>query len=343
MLYMKGFQSVTEALFPNIVNICVLRGACPCHCAHCPVGKTKVSQRGTLFGKETMDLGLFRKIIDEMSSYPHSAARIHSVGEPLLWHSLLPALEYARSKSVNTWVFTSLITTEKKTLVGLAMNSRIIEVSLNSIDSQDYIETKGVDAFDLVRANLEFLSSHIKKNDLGVRLLVSRVASRYPEKDRQFVDRWSLTGVPAESFIRSYHDYNGVLGESYERTSTHFPCLVHWARFSIDCNGDAAVCFNELFKGKRVDESLVLGNLKGSSIASIWQGEKLNKIREAQLTGDASLVDFTDKLPCFGCRFCQPLDGKEVTSEHQLAMICRQYDNQEGPANRQSTGWDDTV
>ncbi|MBN1792381.1 SPASM domain-containing protein [Candidatus Woesearchaeota archaeon] len=322
-MYTKGFGSEEEAKFPNIVNICVLRGACPCSCVHCPVGSHEIAGRTDFFGKEVIDLKLYKKIINEISQYPHSTVRIHSVGEPLLWPKLIEALRYAKGKNVKTWVFTSLVTTNQDRIEGLAEYSDILEISLNSIDAEDYLETKGTDSFDLVTRNIKFISELIKRKNLGTRLLLSRVQSKDKQKDSRFVEYWQETGFAKDCFIRSYHDYNGVLTKDKSSKRKIFPCRVHWARFNIDTNGDAAVCFNELFKGPRVEKSLVLGNLKKSSIAEIWQGEMINKIREAQLTADYDRVDFTEKLPCFNCTYCQPMFGKNVTSEHQIKVLAK--------------------
>lgn len=93
-----GFCDQKYYDFPNIVNLEVFRGACPCECVHCPVGLVAPNDRGSRFGQATIDLATFRKVIDEMSVWPHSTIRIHSVGEPILWTNLIPALEYLKSQ-----------------------------------------------------------------------------------------------------------------------------------------------------------------------------------------------------------------------------------------------------
>ncbi|HLP60104.1 MAG TPA: hypothetical protein VK186_14790, partial [Candidatus Deferrimicrobium sp.] len=79
-----GFESQRQYSFPNIVNVCVLRGNCPCRCVHCPVGITPPGERTEKFGDTSISLALFRKVVLEMSAYPHAALRIHGVGDPIL-------------------------------------------------------------------------------------------------------------------------------------------------------------------------------------------------------------------------------------------------------------------
>jgi len=55
--------------FPNIVNVEVYRGNCPCRCVHCPVGTTLPAQRNQVFGDGEITLALFRKIAEEISVY----------------------------------------------------------------------------------------------------------------------------------------------------------------------------------------------------------------------------------------------------------------------------------
>ena len=314
----NGFKKDEEYAFPNIVNVCVYKGACPCECKHCPVGLTPKSSRKEKFGERSIDLPLFRKIVDDISNYPHSSLRIHSVGEPLLWKDLADALDYLNSKGVTSWLFTSLVTHDKKLLSKLTACS-IIEVSVNSINESDYKLTKGIEGFELVRRNIEFLSRSIRDKSLTTRLIVSRVES-FSDMDKEFVRYWKDTGLVADAFVRSFHNYNGAIsGSSKHRKPV--PCLVHWARFNVNYDGKVIVCFNELFKEPEVDKSLVLGDLNNYSIQEIWQGDKLTEIRKAQLTGDYSHTSFTKNLPCLECSYCQPKDTSRQTSEHQMGCL----------------------
>lgn len=315
----KGFKTAEEYTFPNIVNICVFKGSCPCECKHCPIGSTPKTERNKKFGKASMNLDTFKRIVDEIAMFNHSTLRIHSVGEPFLWKNLEKAITYAKSKNIKIWLFTSLVTDNKILLDCIANNCTIIEVSVNSIDKDNYKNTKGIENFDSISRNIKYIANFIQKNNLKTRLITSRVESMDKEYDTKFVDYWENSGFVADSFIRSYHNYNNVIeGRESDKIRKPVPCLVHWTRFNIDCDGKVIVCFNELFKGPKVDKDLVLGDVNKQSIQSIWQGEKLNIIRKAQLEGNYNIADFTKKLCCLNCKYCQPFDTKRQTSEHQI-------------------------
>ena len=313
-----GFPSEDMYRFPNIINLGVYRGDCPCNCVHCPVGITKPTKRKSRFHYDEMDMDLFEKIAEEASSYPTTTIRLHSIGEPLYWTSLPEAMKLTRGKGVRTWLFTSAVTSDTDLLDVIARNIDIIEVSVNSSNSYDYKKTKGIDAFDIVRKNIRYVSAIARRAQRPNRLIVSRVQTKDLEMDQQFVDFWKGTGEVDDAFVRSYHTYNELMGEVPDfGFLQHYPCLVHWGRMNVDTNGDVVVCFNELFKDQ-MKESLILGNLRDQTIVDVWHGDKLNAIRMAELSGDYSKAPV---IPCKNCRSCQPLQGKKQTSEHQVTML----------------------
>ena len=319
----SGFEDKNQYDFPNIINICVLRGECPCNCTHCPVGIVPPSDRREKFGNGILSMELFEKIAAEMSRFPHSTLRIHSVGEPLLWKHLTPAVTLAKKLNITSWLFTSLITQDKDLLESITKNCNIIEVSVNDIDAGEYEKNKGVRAFDTVFNNLRFIDNLRKKNRLSVRIIVSRVESESRTGDTGFVDFWKKSGLVDDAFIRSYHNYNWELPNKFNAQVREITrCIVHWQRFNIDSDGSAVLCFNELFKGQLVDKSLILGDIALDSIARIWHCDRLEQVRTAQINKDYSQVTFTDILPCPECCSCQPPAGeKRHTSEHQLELL----------------------
>lgn len=266
-----GFETYRQYRFPSIVNVCVLRGQCSCSCVHCPVGIVPEEQRTGVFGGSVMDIGLFKKIVDEIARYTGSVLRIHSVGEPLLWKSIIDAVRYASEKGVKLWLFTSLQFEDGQLIQTLAEHCAIVEVSVNSTDRENYRNTKGVDGFDRVAGNLLLLRSAVSRSRSPARLLISRVESDDAVSDEAFIRFWKeQEGLADDVFVRSYHDYNSLLEKRNPGTSSSgIKCLVHWNRFNIDTDGSVVVCFNELFKGAVVDSRLVYGNVRHETIANI--------------------------------------------------------------------------
>jgi len=303
--------------FPSIVNVNVMAGRCPCSCAHCPLGLVAPSDRLGRFGFREMDLSLFSRIVDEISRQKDSLIRVHSVGEPLLWSNLPAALPVLRDYDVKSWLFTCAVTDNKDLLAELCESVSIIEVSVNATEADEYHQTKGINAFESVSENIAFMSQHIRQNGLKTRLLLSRVQTNDEIADNKFVAYWQDKQPADDVFVRSYHNYNDIL-DIRGAADVKKPCLVHWARASIDCDGTMVCCFNELFK--KYSDDVILGRLDTqTSIEQIWKDEKLALIRDCDMAGDFSHLTFN--VPCKSCRTCQPLDTIRETSEKQLNAI----------------------
>ena len=317
--YIKsGFKSFEQWSFPRILNVCIIRGECPCRCVHCPVGTTEPVERSRRFSRACMTVDLFKRIADETALYPHSSIRVHGVGEPILWDGLVDALRYAHSKGVLIWLFTSLVTNNKELIEEISRNCNIIEVSINSSDPSDYLDTKGIDAFGKVKENLEFIRAFALREGTGSRIVASRVESNNMQRDQDFMRFWKGSGLVDDAFVRSYHSYNSLMpGRADKEAGRIVRCLVHWNRFNIDCDGTAVVCFNELFK-ETFPDSVILGNLNDQTISGVWHSDKLDSIRAAYIEGDLSKLPFSRDLPCLGCTSCQEEGGDRKTSEFQI-------------------------
>ncbi|HCJ42030.1 SPASM domain-containing protein [uncultured Ruminococcus sp.] len=311
-----GFTEKKYYDFPNIINLEVFRGACPCSCVHCPVGKTPQAQRTERFGSNSISIERLEHVIQEISKWEHSTIRIHSVGDPILWDNLVPAIQLIHNYNVRSWIFTSLVTKDAFVLEALCKYNSIIEVSVNSVDAEDYKRTKGIDAFQLVKDNIAYMASYISKNQLKTRLIVSRVQSEDELRDNAFVDYWKQTGLVADAFVRKYHNYNNLLSSKNSEKQKCSSCLVHWMRFNIAYDGTVVTCFNELFH-KVLRNDVVLGNIENNSIYEIWHSEKMAKLRAADLSGYKN-NEYADDFPCRNCFSCQPYDGKRETSESQI-------------------------
>jgi MoaA/NifB/PqqE/SkfB family radical SAM enzyme len=318
-----GFNSIESYLFPKIININVLSGKCYCKCIHCPVGIVNFDDRKERFRYQELELNLYKKLVDEILTFSNqSVLRIHSVGEPIMWKKIIRAIKYSKKKAIRTWLFTSAVTDDKNLLQELCKNIDIIEISINSISRDNYLKSKGIDAFDLVSKNIEYMRKYIKKEKLTTRIIASRVESMNKEADANFITYWQEKNLLDDVFIRSYHTYNDEIEEleSNKKIKKATPCLVHWARFNIDVTGDVVVCFNELFKEK-INKNLIYGNVYQKSIKEIWQSEKLYAIRKAELSGDYSTLYCKDDLPCINCYSCQPLYSTNKTSESQIEKL----------------------
>ncbi len=335
MLEPAKYHKAIDSEFPSIVNLEVFRGECPCSCVHCPVGIVEPRHRKKHFASGAMQLELFDRIAQEIAANPHSVLRIHSTGEPLLWKDLPKALDIIKNTGVNSWLFTSGITSDRVLLRKICRSIEVVEISINNINKEEYRITKGTEAFELVAGNIKYMRN-CSGNRNHPRLIVSRVQSKNRKADSEFIEYWKNSGLVDDAFVRSYHTYNSLLQgfgkhqsdmDSVE-SSGHAPCLVHWARFNISRTGKAVVCFNELFK-PNIHPDLIYGDVNQSDIATLWKCAKIEAIRTAELSSNYNDPLIPLNFPCKQCEFCQPLFGREnvETSEHQIEMYRRMLES----------------
>ena len=166
-----GFLSKEAYEFPTIVNVNLLSGSCVCSCVHCPVGRIPQGKRATSFRCGSMSADVFKRTADEIAKHPGCVLRLHSVGEPLLYGFLSEAVRYTKKHNVKTWLFTSATIRSPELYRTLCENVDIIEISVNSTDRQNYIDTKGTDLFELVSENIDLMREIVLSEKLGTRLI----------------------------------------------------------------------------------------------------------------------------------------------------------------------------
>ena len=305
---------------PAVINLGVHRGECPCACHHCPVGQTERPSRHAVFGNAEIAPQLFRLFCEQLHDCT-STVRIHAVGEPTLHTAFVDLLDTIRSNNLvrRFWLFTSGVF-PSSLIRPLVHSIGIIEVSLNSIDAGDYYRTKGIDCFDNVVTTLESMRHEIASNHLDTRLVLTRVSS-HTERDTQFEEHWRAKGF--ESFVRSFHDYSGLLASSRPSHTSSTPegpkCLVPWRRLNLDgtlvpLKIVAVNCFNELFMNpSQIGTACRLGTFPDLTLKDLWNSERFTCFRQA-------ITDHTDtSTRCDACSYCMTGDGPRAEN---LLTLC---------------------
>jgi hypothetical protein len=290
--------------FPQIVNLGIYRGACQCNCVHCPVGLTDKIERKKMYGASEMDIKVFRLFCDEVKNYKTSI-RIHGVGEPTLHSKFTDILEIIRHFRLQYmfWIFTNGLFA-RHLIPELVQSLNIIEVSINSCNSEDYIKSKGTDGFQTVVENVNIMRNWIIKHGLSTRIILTRVQSSKSE-DEKFMAFWSERGF--ECFVRSFHTYSGLLRQqtTHNQVSQDVPkCLVPWRRFNLDGTISNNIllsvnCFNVLFQEpSKIGSNCIMGQFPTISLMEIWNGSALKKLRHKLKTG------LSTKTECDCCVEC---------------------------------------
>lgn len=107
---------------------------CMLSCPQCPVGM----RNGNISDRKLMDKSLYKKIIDEISSYAHTVI-LYFQGEPLLNPELSQMVKYAHDKKLYTIISTNgLLLTEKvgKELKNAGLDK--ITISIDGFSQESY-------------------------------------------------------------------------------------------------------------------------------------------------------------------------------------------------------------
>ncbi|KPK36340.1 MAG: hypothetical protein AMK70_02615 [Nitrospira bacterium SG8_35_1] len=227
-----------------------------------------------------MDFRLFQKIVNEASTYGPRSFCLHLFGEPLLHPQIVDMVKYI--KSVNSrhsiLLTTNGLLLSKKMFRDLAAAKLDrISVSVLATNKETYHKITGSKRYDLLESNLLSLPE-IRKNEFphGTRVYLRYlVGNETKDELKSFIDKWEGTGLKLE--IRPRHN----LGGKYKGTNipsevfkNRWPCYHVWFAPGIAFNGDFTVCCND------PRHEAVIGNVNESTVAELWKGEKMNRIRQ---------------------------------------------------------------
>jgi radical SAM protein with 4Fe4S-binding SPASM domain len=263
---------------------------CNAACIMCPHSKLK--KMGT------MDMKLYKKIIDNCNKLKIKIVTLSFFGEPFLDKTIIEKIKYAKEKGMTVAFYSnaSLLTEElAKNIVNAGLDG--ITISFDGYSKETYEKIRKNLKFDIVKTNILNLIEtrrRMKRANPSINLVLVELEENKREI-KQFYREWKGK-VDGINIINMRNWANDIQKEG-TKESFHFnkkmkrkPCANIWQKMVVDYNGDVVLCCDDW------NHSTVLGNLKQQTIEEIWKGEKLRKIREAHKKGEFG------KIPlCSGC------------------------------------------
>jgi len=268
-----------EKEYPTGVDIGTTN-LCNAACIMCPHSKLK--KMGT------MDMNLYKKIIDNCAKLNIKTITLSFFGEPFLDKTIIEKIKYAKQKGMNVGFYSNA------SLLNEELSKGIINARLDSITISFDGATK--ETYEKIRKNLKFEIT--KKNVLGLINTKKKLNKKNPKVNlvlveleenkreiKQFYKYWKgkVDGIN----IINMRNWANEIQKKGTKESFHFnkkisrkPCVLIWSKMVVDWNGDVVLCCDDW------NHSTVLGNLKNQTIEEIWKGEKLRKIREAHIKGE---------------------------------------------------------
>jgi len=257
---------------------------CPYTCIMCP--RTKNMDREMGF----MDLNLYKKIIDEISSYSDSIKskeiELFHFGESLLHPKIIEMIKYASEQKLKiTLSVNGPHLTPFMSLNILKEGAYKLIISIDGYDEESYkvIRGKSADYNKAVRniENLINIHSELKSSTIiCVRIIVMDINENH---SAAFCEKWKFKGIETE--IREFFPWGEKemvkLGK-FEKLPHNMPCPFPWQYLVIQWNGDIVPCCRDQ------NGVLKMGNVMESSLKEIWNSKKYEFFRNNHSDGDYS-------------------------------------------------------
>jgi radical SAM protein with 4Fe4S-binding SPASM domain len=277
-----------------------------------------------------MAFDLFKAIIDEWTPDLRYLS-MDGPGETIMNPEAFDMIRYAKSRQIRV-MFSTNATLLDGDMADEILHSGLdlIIFSVNGASSEVYRSVHGCDCYREAVANIHrFLE---RKRARRSKIIVAVQMIRLPEtmaETAAFVRIWRR--VPGVNIIRVKKDvvcHEGeCLSEPMRSKPRRNPCSRLWhGPPHIEPNGDVYASPGILFRANPV------GNLKDQSLAQIWNGERMQAMRRAHISGNLS--EFPE---CNDCCYPKPrlplilagflvspfVAGNLIPLTEKLAFRCR--------------------
>lgn len=256
--------------------------ACNLKCPMCP--RTVLINDNTKEGNfevGTMDMSLFKRIIDEAADIGVYSIKLNWLGEPLIHPNIVDMVYYAKSKGI-----IDVMLNTNGVLLTEQLSKDLIEAGLDKIffsfDSPYKNEYENI----RIGANYEQVLNNIltlKKcrenlNKLNPLTRVSMVINDI--KTNKYNDYINLFRDLVD--IIAYVEYRNPIGtpNNKKANKVDFACSQLWQRMFIAWNGDVIPCCVDS------EKELLIANLKNDCIIDIWHGENYKNLRQLHRNGE---------------------------------------------------------
>lgn len=286
--YLKGQSQVSSLPVELILEI---TSFCNLACPMCP--RPHMTRPNSY-----MDIGLFRKIIDEIKGHIELVYLAGGLGEPLAHPRFGEFIAYCRANNVKVGLSTNAtLLNDKKSEVLLANPPDILLLSLDGATKEIHERMRVGSDFETTMGNVDrFLAGKAARGATLPYTICQMVYTPVNAADAAaFQQRWSgVAGVNDVRMKKFLHlegaDMVPDAGETDSAAQT-LSCILPWRQLAIACDGTLALCCRDL------DFKNVIGNVRDSSIRQLWNSPVMQKYRETLANGRKSEIAICKDCP----------------------------------------------
>ena len=250
--------------------------ACPNKCTFCP--------HGLIEGVKTMDMDLFKRIIDEAKELGIKKIAPFQNGEPFADKFIFERLDYIKEKApeMPIEIFTNGVLLDSDKIERLNnYNIILVNFSINAACAETYKKVCGTDNFHIVISN----AAHAAENLRGIPVRVSIVPCPEAIDDiKEFQSFWAHYDVEVQ--VNEYFNWEGKIWEPKETLLN--PCFRIMSHLNVQADGKVIWCCMDIGEN-------IIGDLNKQTIKDVW--EKTEWRRIMHLHGKRPCLE-----PCFKCQ-----------------------------------------
>lgn len=234
-----------------------------------------------------IDIGLYKKIIDEAAGHNLWAVKLSYRGEPLLHKDIVEMVAYAKKKGVLDVYFNTngMLLTEQMCARLIEAGLDRISISIEGVDPRAFERERIGARFEVILKNIDSLLELRKKQMVShprVRIQTIFTSGFDPNEYREF---WSAHSdeVAAVDYKDESHRKQGI---EYD-----WACPQLWQRMTIEWNGAIMPCNNDdLYL-------LAVGNVKEKTVYECWHDQRVENVRNLHRRGQSHKVAACDGCP----------------------------------------------
>ena len=283
-------ETVIPLRTPFIINIDP-SDRCNFQCKFCPTGDRELMKKtpGRNYGQ--MDFELYKKIIDDICEFEDKVRviRLYKDGEPLLNPHFADMVRYTKMSGccdrVDTTTNASLLTPAlSENIIDAGLDR--INISIEGISEQQYLDFSQYKInFKKLVDNISYFYEHRKQCEMIVKINGDIITD---EEKQSFYDIFGniTDGIFIESIMDCWPGYDQKKVEINEERGIYaneirevLVCPYIFYSFAINSDGTYSLCFLDW------QRTLLIGNVKNSSVKDIWHGKEMKEFQKLFLSG----------------------------------------------------------
>lgn len=282
---------------------------CNLACNKCPVGRERQVARNCQF----MDMGLYRRIIDEVKSHVVNVTLSH-FGEPLINPRFLEYVRYANDRGLFTNFYSNGVALNDSAIEGLAADPvASVAFSVDCLPEQHrfYAHMKNIpeaearEHLERVISNIERLSRRLRQARRATTLYAVRMDAPESTPEEEFRAFWRARNVTPVS--GGVTDWGGTVTRvqvTRKRAASWVAACAMLYALSVHSDGKVPLCCVDY------NAQVLLGDANSQTIREIYNGPVLQEMRRRVAAGDVA------ELPCARCRF------EDFLAPRKSALAC---------------------